>query len=119
PYDSTTSCSSTARSARCSEATDYTGVRLGFMSIETTGRGALPPIRLGIAGLGLAGSFMIRAAVAHPRIALCAAMDPLPRPREAFGQQFNAPVYSSGRSDARRQACFGREAAGSHARGMR
>ena len=64
------------------------------MNIETTGRAALSPIRLGIAGLGLAGSFMIRAAVAHPRIALCAGMDPLSRPREAFGQRFNAPVYS-------------------------
>src|SRR5262249_40747668 len=94
PYDSIISCCSTARSARCSEATDCTGVRLGFMNIETTGRAALPPIRLGIAGLGLAGSFMIRAALAHPRIALCAGMDPLSHPREAFGQQFNAPVYS-------------------------
>jgi phthalate 4,5-cis-dihydrodiol dehydrogenase len=56
-------------------------------------RAAQPPIRLGIAGLGLAGSFMIRAAVAHPRIALCAAMDPLSRPREAFARQFDAPVY--------------------------
>ena len=64
------------------------------MNIETTGRAALPPIRLGIAGLGLAGSFMIRAALAHPRIALCAGMDPLSHPREAFAQQFNAPVYS-------------------------
>ena len=57
-------------------------------------RAAQPPIRLGMAGLGLAGSFMIRAAVAHPRIALCAAMDPLSRPREAFVRQFDAPVYS-------------------------
>jgi len=65
------------------------------MNIETTAHAAQPPIRLGIAGLGLAGSFMIRAAVAHPRIALCAGMDPLPRPREAFAQQFNAPVYSN------------------------
>lgn len=64
------------------------------MNIETTAHDAQPPIRLGIAGLGLAGSFMIRAAVAHPRIALCAGMDPLSRPREAFAQQFNAPVYS-------------------------
>ena len=64
------------------------------MNIDTTAHAAQLPIRLGIAGLGLAGSFMIRAAVAHPRIALCAGMDPLPRPREAFAQQFNAPVYS-------------------------
>lgn len=58
------------------------------MSIE-----AQPPLQLGIAGLGLAGSFMIRAAAAHPHIRLCAAMDPLPRPREAFARQFNAKVY--------------------------
>lgn len=58
------------------------------MSVE-----ARPPLRLGIAGLGLAGSFMIRAAAMHPHIRLCAAMDPLPRPREAFAQQFNAKVY--------------------------
>jgi phthalate 4,5-cis-dihydrodiol dehydrogenase len=64
------------------------------MNIETTTHAAQLPIRLGIAGLGVAGSFMIRAAVAHPRIALSAGMDPLPRPREAFAQQFNAPVYS-------------------------
>src|SRR5262245_63606729 len=64
------------------------------MTTDTTARAAQPPLRLGIAGLGLAGAFMIRAATMHPRIALCAAMDPLPRPREAFGQQFNAPVYS-------------------------
>lgn len=64
------------------------------MNIETTAHAAQPPIRLGIAGLGLAGSFMIRAAVAHSGIALCAGMDPLPRPREAFARQFDAQVYS-------------------------
>jgi phthalate 4,5-cis-dihydrodiol dehydrogenase len=64
------------------------------MKIPTNAPGAPPPIRLGIAGLGLAGSFMIRAAVAHPGIALCAAMDPLSGPREAFARQFAAPVYS-------------------------
>jgi phthalate 4,5-cis-dihydrodiol dehydrogenase len=64
------------------------------MNIETTGRAALPPIRLGIAGLGLAGAFMIRAAAAHPKISLCAAMDPVSRPREAFARQFSTPVYS-------------------------
>jgi len=53
-----------------------------------------PPVRLGIAGLGLAGAFMIRAAASHPRIALCAAADPLPRPREAFARDFGARVYA-------------------------
>ena len=56
------------------------------------GRLAQPPLRLGIAGLGLAGAFMIRAASVHPRIALRAGMDPLPRPREAFARQFGANV---------------------------
>ena len=52
------------------------------------------PIRLGISGLGIAGGFMIRAAVQHPGISLCAATDPLPRPREAFAQQFGGSVYA-------------------------
>jgi len=51
------------------------------------------PIRLGIAGLGLAGAFMIRAAAAHPRFRLCAAVDPLPAPRQAFARQFAARPY--------------------------
>ena len=51
-------------------------------------------IRLGIAGLGLAGAFMIRAAVVHPRIILAAGADPLPRPRETFARDFNATVYA-------------------------
>src|SRR5271166_1851958 len=57
------------------------------------GPDAQPPLRLGIAGLGLAGSFMIRAAATHSHIRLCAAMDPLPRPREAFAKEFSANVY--------------------------
>jgi phthalate 4,5-cis-dihydrodiol dehydrogenase len=64
------------------------------MSIDITACAAQPPLRLGIAGLGLAGAFIIRAATVDPRIALCAAMDPLPRPREAFARQFDAKVYS-------------------------
>jgi phthalate 4,5-cis-dihydrodiol dehydrogenase len=54
---------------------------------------AQPPLRLGFAGLGLAGAFMIRAAAVHPNIRLCAGMDPLPRPREAFAKRFGASVY--------------------------
>ncbi|HEY7297077.1 MAG TPA: Gfo/Idh/MocA family oxidoreductase, partial [Xanthobacteraceae bacterium] len=49
---------------------------------------------MGIAGLGLAGAFMIRAAAVHPHIQLCAGMDPLPRPRQAFARQFGAKVYA-------------------------
>ena len=55
---------------------------------------AREPLRLGIAGLGLAGAFMIRAAAVHPNIRLCAGMDPLPRPREAFARQFDAKPYA-------------------------
>ncbi len=51
------------------------------------------PINLGIAGLGLAGAFMIRAAVVHPGFRLVAGADPLPRPREAFARDFGARTY--------------------------
>jgi phthalate 4,5-cis-dihydrodiol dehydrogenase len=73
------------------------------MSIGSTVQ-AGPPIRMGIAGLGLAGAFMIRAAADHPRIKLCAAMDPLPRPREAFARQFGAEVYPDFRDLCRNPA---------------
>lgn len=52
------------------------------------------PLRLGVAGLGLAGAFMIRAAGVHPNIRLCAGMDPLQRPREAFARQFGVKSYA-------------------------
>jgi phthalate 4,5-cis-dihydrodiol dehydrogenase len=52
------------------------------------------PIRLGIAGLGLAGAFMIRAAAVHPRIKLCAAADPLSRPRMSFMRDFGGTAYT-------------------------
>lgn len=64
------------------------------MHVDLDGKATQEPLCLGIAGLGLAGSFMIRAAVAHPHIRLCAGMDPLPRPREAFALQFNAKSYA-------------------------
>src|SRR5262245_27160729 len=50
-------------------------------------------IRLGIAGLGLAGAFMIRAAAVHPCIVLAGAADPLPRPRAAFERNFKVKSY--------------------------
>lgn len=53
-----------------------------------------PPIGLGVAGLGLAGSMMIRAAAAHPGIALKAGADPLPAPRAAFARDFGAREYA-------------------------
>ncbi len=61
------------------------------MTAATDGK----PIALGIAGLGLAGAFMIRAAIVHPRFRLAAAADPLPRPRDAFVRDFGAPAYAS------------------------
>jgi phthalate 4,5-cis-dihydrodiol dehydrogenase len=51
------------------------------------------PVRLGIAGLGLAGALMIRAAAIHPHFVLAAAMDPQPAPRQAFSRRFGARVY--------------------------
>lgn len=56
---------------------------------------ASEPVALGIAGLGMAGAFMIRAAVVHPGIRIVAAADPLPRPREAFQRKFGARVYEN------------------------
>jgi phthalate 4,5-cis-dihydrodiol dehydrogenase len=58
-------------------------------SVSATSR----PIALGIAGLGMAGAFMIRAAVAHPGIRIVAGADPLPRPREAFKRDLATRVY--------------------------
>jgi phthalate 4,5-cis-dihydrodiol dehydrogenase len=59
---------------------------------------AAEPVRLGIAGLGLAGAFMIRAAAVHPRFVLAAAMDPQPAPRQAFARQFGACVHNDFRA---------------------
>lgn len=64
------------------------------MSTSTTSEIRPARLRLGIAGLGLAGAFMIRAAETHPHIELRAAMDPLPGPREAFARRFGTAVYS-------------------------
>jgi phthalate 4,5-cis-dihydrodiol dehydrogenase len=51
-------------------------------------------IGLGIAGLGMAGAVMVRAAAAHPGVALRAAADPHPAPRAAFERDFDAAAYS-------------------------
>jgi phthalate 4,5-cis-dihydrodiol dehydrogenase len=51
------------------------------------------PIRLGIAGLGMAGGVMAHAAARHSAFRLVAAAEPHPRPREAFARDFNANVY--------------------------
>jgi phthalate 4,5-cis-dihydrodiol dehydrogenase len=52
------------------------------------------PVGLGIAGLGMAGAVMVRAAAAHPGIKLCAAADPHEAPRSAFSRDFNAAAYA-------------------------
>jgi phthalate 4,5-cis-dihydrodiol dehydrogenase len=74
------------------------------MSTDTADRAAQPALRMGIAGLGLAGAFMIRAAAIRPRIRLCAGMDPLQRPRDAFAQRFGASVYADFRELCRDRA---------------
>ena len=52
------------------------------------------PIGLGIAGLGMAGALMVRAAAQHRGFRLCAAADPHAAPREAFARDFNARAYA-------------------------
>ncbi len=49
---------------------------------------------LGIAGLGMAGAVMVRAAARHPGVTLCAAADPHEAPRAAFARDFGARAYA-------------------------
>ncbi len=53
------------------------------------------PIGLGIAGLGMAGAVMVRAAAAHPGVKLVAAAEPHDTPRAAFSRDFDAAAYAS------------------------
>jgi phthalate 4,5-cis-dihydrodiol dehydrogenase len=53
----------------------------------------VPPIRLGIVGLGMAGAVMVHAAARHPGFRIVAAAEPQPAPREAFVRDFNATAY--------------------------
>ncbi len=53
------------------------------------------PVGLGIAGLGMAGAVMVRAAAAHPGVKLVAAAEPHDAPRAAFARDFNAAAYAS------------------------
>jgi phthalate 4,5-cis-dihydrodiol dehydrogenase len=53
------------------------------------------PIGLGIAGLGMAGAVMVRAAAAHPGVKLVAAAEPHDAPRAAFLRDFNVAAYPS------------------------
>jgi phthalate 4,5-cis-dihydrodiol dehydrogenase len=52
------------------------------------------PLGLGIAGLGMAGAVMVRAAAGHSGVRVCAAADPHDAPRRAFARDFNAPAFS-------------------------
>jgi phthalate 4,5-cis-dihydrodiol dehydrogenase len=63
------------------------------MAPTSSHRADAAPIGLGIAGLGMAGAMMVRAAARHPGFRLCAAADPLAAPREAFSRDFNARAY--------------------------
>lgn len=53
-----------------------------------------PPVRVGIAGLGLAGALMVRAAALDEGVRLAAAADPREAPRAAFAHDFGVPVYA-------------------------
>jgi phthalate 4,5-cis-dihydrodiol dehydrogenase len=52
------------------------------------------PVGLGIAGLGMAGAVMVRAAASHPGVRLVAAADPHGPPRAAFARDLNATAYA-------------------------
>src|ERR1700722_1117975 len=52
------------------------------------------PLGLAIAGLGMAGAVMARAAAGHPGVKLVAAADPHEAPRNAFARDFNARAYA-------------------------
>ena len=54
----------------------------------------LTPIGLGIAGLGMAGAVMVRAAARHPEFRIAAAAEPQVGPRQAFAQDFKANIHS-------------------------
>jgi phthalate 4,5-cis-dihydrodiol dehydrogenase len=52
------------------------------------------PIGLGIAGLGMAGAVMVRAAARHPAFRVAAAAELQAEPRQAFARDFEANVHS-------------------------
>jgi phthalate 4,5-cis-dihydrodiol dehydrogenase len=52
------------------------------------------PIGLGIAGLGMAGAVMVRAAARHPGFRLAAAAELQAGPRSAFARDFRANIHS-------------------------
>jgi phthalate 4,5-cis-dihydrodiol dehydrogenase len=64
------------------------------MMPDSSNRPAADPIGLGIAGLGMAGAMMVRAAARHRGFRLAAAAEPLAWPREAFARDFNARAHA-------------------------
>jgi phthalate 4,5-cis-dihydrodiol dehydrogenase len=50
-------------------------------------------LRLGVLGLGLAGSVMVNTIRRHPSVVIAAAADRNAAPRAAFARDFNAPAY--------------------------
>src|SRR5439155_25614472 len=54
-----------------------------------------PPLRVGVAGLGVASTFALLEIAAHPRVRLAAAADLRPAAREAFARQYGAPTYDT------------------------
>jgi phthalate 4,5-cis-dihydrodiol dehydrogenase len=52
------------------------------------------PLGLAIAGLGMAGAVMVRAAAAHPGVKLITAAEPDHDTRNAFARDFNTPTYA-------------------------
>jgi len=52
------------------------------------------PLGLAIAGLGMAGAVMVRAAAAHPGVSLITAAEPNAETRTAFARDFNTPAYA-------------------------
>lgn len=69
-----------------------TGTSLAAFLPEPAAEG--PPVRLGIAGLGLAGALMVRAAALDDGVKLVAAADPRQAPRAAFARDFAARGYA-------------------------
>lgn len=65
---------------------------LAFALAEPQVPGA--PVRLGIGGLGLAGTLMVRAASLATGIQLVAAADTREAPRAAFARDFRVPTYA-------------------------
>jgi phthalate 4,5-cis-dihydrodiol dehydrogenase len=52
------------------------------------------PLGLAIAGLGMAGAVMVRAAAAHPGVELVTVAEPDDKTRNAFARDFNMPSYA-------------------------